>query len=32
MSMETAGRVAEWIEGRMLVIAPKSFSLTFFGG
>ena len=32
MSMETAARVAEWIEGRMRVIAPKSFSLTFFGG
>ena len=32
MSMETAGRVAEWIEGRMDVIAPKSFAMTFFGG
>ncbi len=32
MSMETAARVAEWIEGRMDVIAPKSFALTFFGG
>ena len=32
MSMETAARVAEWIEGRMDAIAPKSFALTFFGG
>jgi uncharacterized protein len=32
MSMETAARVAEWIEGRMDAIAPGSFSLTFFGG
>ena len=32
MSMETAARVADWIEGRMDVIAPKSFAMTFFGG
>ena len=32
MSMETAARVADWIEGRMDAIRPKSFALTFFGG
>jgi uncharacterized protein len=32
MSMETAARVGEWIEGRMDAIAPGSFALTFFGG
>jgi uncharacterized protein len=32
MSMETAARVADWIEGRMEAIGPKSFALTFFGG
>jgi len=32
MSMETAARAAEWIEGRMDAIAPRSFALTFFGG
>jgi uncharacterized protein len=32
MSMETAARVAEWIEGRMNAIAPGGLALTFFGG
>jgi uncharacterized protein len=32
MSMDTAARVGEWIEGRMDAVAPGSFALTFFGG
>ena len=32
MSLETAGRVAEWTERRLDVLRPESFVLTFFGG
>ena len=32
MTLETAARVAEWIEGRLDALAPESFALTFFGG
>lgn len=32
MSMDTAARVAGWIEARLDAIVPKRFVLTFFGG
>jgi uncharacterized protein len=32
MTLETAGRVAEWIEERLDMVAPESFVLTLFGG
>jgi uncharacterized protein len=32
MSLETAGRVATWIEGELDRLSPERFSLTFFGG
>jgi uncharacterized protein len=32
MSLETAARVAAWAEGRLDVLRPESFVLTFFGG
>ena len=32
MSLETAGRVAAWSEGRLDALKPESFVLTFFGG
>jgi uncharacterized protein len=32
MTLETAGRVAEWSEGRLDALQPESFVLTFFGG
>ena len=32
MSMETAARVGDWIQGRIDAVRPKTFALTFFGG
>ncbi|HEY2432640.1 MAG TPA: radical SAM protein [Vicinamibacterales bacterium] len=32
MSLETAARVAEWVERRLDAIAPRRLILTFFGG
>src|SRR5262245_37804429 len=32
MSLETAARIADWIERRMDAIAPRRLLLTFFGG
>jgi len=32
MSLETAARVGGWVEGRLDVLRPESFVLTFFGG
>jgi uncharacterized protein len=32
MSLETAARVADWIEERLDVVQPEKFVLTFFGG
>ena len=32
MSLQTADRVATWIESRLDKVKPESFSLTFFGG
>ena len=32
MSLETAGRVADWIESQLDDLRPESFALTFFGG
>ncbi len=32
MSLETAGRVADWIERQLDELAPERFLLTFFGG
>ena len=32
MSLDTAARVAEWIERRLDAVGPESFALTFFGG
>jgi len=32
MSLETAGRVADWIETRLDAVRPSRFTLTFFGG
>jgi uncharacterized protein len=32
MSMDTAARTAEWVEGRLDALSPESFALTFFGG
>jgi uncharacterized protein len=32
MTLETAGRVASWIEGELDRIQPATFSMTFFGG
>jgi uncharacterized protein len=32
MSLETAGRVSDWIEGELDKIQPKKFVLNFFGG
>jgi uncharacterized protein len=32
MSLETAARVAEWIEERLDVVGPERLALTFFGG
>jgi uncharacterized protein len=32
MSLETAGRVADWAESRLDALEPQSFVLTFFGG
>jgi uncharacterized protein len=32
MSMETAVRLADWIEARLEALGSKSFALTFFGG
>jgi uncharacterized protein len=32
MSLETAGRVAAWIEARLDAVRPQRFVLTFFGG
>ena len=32
MSLETAARVAAWIEERLDALQPESFVLTFFGG
>ena len=32
MSLETAARVAEWVEGRLDHVQPGKFVLTFFGG
>ncbi len=32
MSMETAARVADWMEARLDALSAKSFVLTFFGG
>jgi uncharacterized protein len=32
MSLETAARVAEWTEGRLDAVAPRTLALTFFGG
>jgi uncharacterized protein len=32
MSMETAAKLADWIEARLDALGSKSFALTFFGG
>jgi len=32
MSLDMAGRVSEWVEGRLDAIAPERLVLTFFGG
>ena len=32
MTLETAGRVVEWIEERLDTVAPENFVLTLFGG
>jgi uncharacterized protein len=32
MSLDTAARVAGWIEAQISALAPRSFVLTFFGG
>lgn len=32
MSVETAARVAGWIEGRLDTVRPRRFSMMFFGG
>ena len=32
MSLETAERVADWVESRLDDVRPESFALTFFGG
>ena len=32
MSMETAARLGDWIEGRLRALGSKSFAMTFFGG
>ena len=32
MSLETAGRLAQWIEGRLDTVKPEKFVLSFFGG
>jgi uncharacterized protein len=32
MSLETAARVVEWIDGRLDSVRPRKFGLTFFGG
>jgi uncharacterized protein len=32
MSMETAGRVADWCEARLDAVGPSTFAVTFFGG
>ena len=32
MSMETAARVADWMEARLDALSAESFVLTFFGG
>ena len=32
MSLETAERLADWIEGQLDAIAPKKLVMTFFGG
>ena len=32
MSLDTAGRVARWIEQRLHEVQPKKFTLTLFGG
>ncbi len=32
MSLDTAGRVAEWAEGRLNELGAESYVLTFFGG
>ena len=32
MSMETAAKLADWIEARLDALGSKSFAMTFFGG
>ena len=32
MSLETAARVADWMEARLDAVRPERFTLTFFGG
>jgi len=32
MSLETAGRVGDWIEGQLDTVRPRKLSLMFFGG
>ena len=32
MSLDTAARVAAWVESRLDQVRPESFTLTFFGG
>ncbi len=32
MSLDTARRIVEWVEGRLDAVRPERFALTFFGG